>query len=198
MSLTANILLADIGPTHPIGQRLREWLQPFSEKLLLRRFPGVALVTIRRWRQGNMPQSQHLAAMVAEFGVDFLEYLFAPVLAETDASFERRLERLELSAAALKREFRDHGGEKIGSDVAVAVSHSGATARQCRGVASGAGQGLARAGKGLARRSVSVLCLLGVLAQAWDAGDDWARLAKSPRIQAPISRLIKSAKKGGA
>ncbi|MBF0270287.1 MAG: hypothetical protein HQL44_17035 [Alphaproteobacteria bacterium] len=172
MSLSAAILQASVGPGHPVGKRLREWLAPYSEKALAKRLGGIDLRTVRSMRQGNWPCGRHLLALVENFGVEFLEFVFAPALAESDRSLERRLERLEAEAGAIKR---DLIREKIaGKDSA----HSGVAACASGPVASGQGQKMA----GTSRRVAAVLALIGVLTACFDGGDDWLRLPSAPHI----------------
>mgnify|MGYP001806376871 CR=1 FL=1 len=74
------------------GQRLAEWLAPFSAKALMVRF-RVSLDTAKGWKAGQMPANRHLLRMVRDWGDEFLGHLFRDQLgAEVDV--EVRLERV--------------------------------------------------------------------------------------------------------
>jgi hypothetical protein len=187
MSLNASLLHASVGPHHPVGERLREWLAPHSEKTVARKLGGIDLRTARSIRQGNWPCGRHLVALVEWCGVEFLEFVFAPALAESERSLERRLERLEAEAGAIKRDLiREKAERKV-------AAHSGLAARPFGPVAPDQGEGVddalaATRLPGRTRRVAGALALicvvaLGGLAASFDSGDDdWARLVRVPRI----------------
>ncbi len=163
-SAALGFLLADQGPTHLVGQRLAEWLIPYSAKDLARLFPPVEPRTAKAWKAGNLPNNRALIQMVERWGGEFLEHLFAPVLAEGDLSLDRRLERLEREAASIRREFK-----RAQSHGAGGADH-GPAARHGRGVASEARPALAAARlKRAVGGTLAALAVASMLLQADDA-----------------------------
>ena len=106
MSMMALKLVDATAGGNPVGGRIAEWLRPYQYKEVARLF-DVKPRTACAWKAGNPPQFRHLTAMVDRWGAAFLEYVFAPVLQETDASVETRLESIERSMAVLRGEIRE-------------------------------------------------------------------------------------------
>ena len=91
---------------NPVGARIAAWLRPYQYKEVARLF-DVKPRTANAWKAGNLPQMRHLVVMVDRWGLEFLEYIFAPVLNESDLDLEARLESIERSMAVLRGEIRE-------------------------------------------------------------------------------------------
>lgn len=166
---------------HPVGQRLASFLQRYSIKELMRMF-GVAEQTAKSWKAGNLPQMRHLIAMVDRWGAGFLEFIFAPVLAESDLSLARRLERMESDLAAIKEQARH-----VETDDRTL---SGPAARDGGRMAPEAGQKVAGQGKRVGRAFGSALAVLAVVAGVLQPDDDAMARPKAPRARPPVVRVI--------
>lgn len=100
-----------------VGRRFAAWIAREPRKVMARQF-GASERTVQSWREGVLPQTTTLVAMVDKWGAAFLEHIFAPVLAEGDLSVARRIERIESDVAALKQEFNDeNAAPAVGADV---------------------------------------------------------------------------------
>jgi hypothetical protein len=171
--LTLQIVDAAAGG-NPVGGRIARWLKPYQYKEVARLF-AVEPRTANAWKAGNLPQMRHLTAMVERWGIEFLEYIFAPVLAEADLDLEGRLESIERSMAVLRGDIRE---KNMGSS-------DGAAARRRRSMARPAGPALAR--PGTARVVGIALAFLAVGVAMWP-GDDHDALARHAHPPRPGTR----------
>ncbi len=172
-----DLLGVDIGPDHPIGHRLREWLAPWPAKELARMFPGTQPRTAKSWKAGNPPQFRSLVAMADRWGSGFLEYLFQPVLDESDLALERRLERIGRDVEIIKEEVRraENGSKNSGA----AACGNGRVARQTRPTITE-----------IASKAAYSLLAVALIVGLSTPDDDWARLARAPKIPARIVRVL--------
>lgn len=119
-----------------VAARLAEWLRPYPAKALARQF-GCEERTAVAWKAGNLPQMRALIAMAEAWGVGFLEYVFAPVLEESDLALDRRPERIEREAAALRHDVQTNRGAAAGRRGRAAGGAGAAAARLGRGAVLG-------------------------------------------------------------
>ncbi|MFA6019756.1 MAG: hypothetical protein WC722_05790 [Rhodospirillales bacterium] len=186
-----DLLGVDIGPDHPIGQRLREWLAPWSAKELASMLDTQPR-TAKSWKAGNPPQFRSLVVMADRWGTGFLEYVFEPVLEESDLALERRLERIGRDVEIIKEEVRraENTAKAIGPAAGVCRAEngsktSGPAACASGRVASGPRQKIAEIARGAAQ-SLAVIALMAGLVMP---DDDWARMSRAPKIPARIVRV---------
>lgn len=93
-----------------VAERWRIYLENRPAKVLARDF-GVEVRTAEGWKAGTLPQNRHLVAMASVWGAGFLEFIFAPVLAESDMGVARRLKRAEAHLVSINLELaRQSGG----------------------------------------------------------------------------------------
>lgn len=102
---TIDLFGASASGLHPVGERIALWFSDAPAKVIAREF-AVAVQTAKGWKRGQLPLMAHFAAMVARWGEDFLDFVFAPALADAP-SLSQRLERMEKRAAQFSRELAD-------------------------------------------------------------------------------------------
>lgn len=90
---------------HPVGARIALWVRDIPAKALAREF-GVAEQTAKGWRRGNLPQMGHFSDMVERWREPFLDFVFAPVLAEMP-DLVARLDAMERRAVNFARDVAD-------------------------------------------------------------------------------------------
>ena len=88
-----DIINTSCGP-HPVGELIAVWCKRYTVKTLARKF-SVQERTVTSWRAGNLPQMRHIIQMADAWGMSFLEDVFEPVLDQSEAPLEARLERIE-------------------------------------------------------------------------------------------------------
>ena len=175
--MTSRFLDAAAGG-NPVGVRIAQWIRPYEAKELANLF-GVEPRTAQTWRRGNMPQGRALVAMTRRWGAEFLEFIFAPVLAESDLDLEARLESIERQLATLRGEIRE---TNFGKDHGAGTHLGGGTTRR-------AGQTLARQGK--ARVVGIVFALVAVGTSLWPHDDtDMVRVLRTRPAGAAQVRLV--------
>jgi hypothetical protein len=108
---------------HPVGERIAAWHRQVPAKVLARDF-AVAVATAKSWKGGHLPQMSHFTVMVRRYGVDFLDFVFAPALDDLP-DMAGRLDRMERQAARfaadlaeLKRQVEHEGLASDGGGVA--------------------------------------------------------------------------------
>lgn len=191
MSLTAiDMLGASAGP-NAVGERIAEWCQPYPAKVLARMIE-VEPRTAKSWKAGSLPQMRHLTAMVERWGVEFLEYVFAPVLLDR-MPLDQRLERLEREIGAIRSEIRDAKAAVPADPVAgAAASAAGRAGGAGRATAPGARAGSRSLAAAAARGGRALLAIL-VLAGLIGAGDDvMARTVRRVDARPPLVRVARA------
>lgn len=188
---------------HPVGERIALWLRSSPAKVVACEFQ-VAVQTAKGWKRGQLPLMGHFTAMVARWGQDFLDYVFAPALADVP-DVAHRLERMEKRAEMFARELADLK-QQVSDEKMADRRRVGADAR------GGSAGGLARPGRAggkVVSRALGALMLMVFLADpvvdvlaAMAAGpttvadladqdDDGAmRLPKGPRTGRPVRARI--------
>ena len=139
----ADALLAD--ELAMAGQRLAEWLAPFSAKGLMTRF-RVSLDTAKGWKAGQMPANRHLLRMVRDWGDDFLAHLFQDQLGAevaVEARLERALRIIDQVKTEIEHERKTRRGA-VGRAVGVVAAGAGRMAGQMGAGAVAAGTGMAQ------------------------------------------------------
>jgi hypothetical protein len=183
MLSAVDILGAAAGPT-AVGERLATWLRPYPAKQLARML-SVKPRTARSWRTGSLPQTQHLTAMVERWGIEFLEYLFAPVLADAQP-IEDRLERLERELGAIRREIVDAKASVPAGPAAHLPSRDGDVQR---GLASAAlPRAAGRIAAATARAGLILALTFGVVMAD---GQAMARPGRPAPVRTPTVRLVR-------
>lgn len=185
---------------HPVGERLALWFATTPAKVIARDF-GVAIQTAKGWKRGQLPQMAHFAAMAARWGEDFLDFVFAPALADAP-DLARRLERMEKRAAQFAAELADLKQQVTHGKMAVGAGECAGSG----GGTDGAGAQRARLGRAAVSRTLGALLLLVFLAAPVldvsaamlaapsqvsdllddDSDDGAVRLPKAPRLVRPV------------
>lgn len=97
---------ADVCPEQ-VGGRVADHLRAIyprhAEKLIAEDFK-VHEATAKGWLSGNMPANKHLTKMIARWGKNFLDFVYAPVIGDPDIDI--RLDRVVADIAALQAELR--------------------------------------------------------------------------------------------
>lgn len=179
------------------GERLAAWLQPMSAKALAVAF-GVDWRTSERWRAGQLPGFRHFAAMVDRWGAGFVEYVFAPALADRDVALDRRLERAMAELATLRAELHglDAAVGRGDRAVAGAAPGNGGRGADSSGAPAGAdGRPVDTARQSPSARRPVALVMTGLaLLMAVNFTDD-LRVPRVPRpARPPVTRTVR----GGA
>lgn len=81
------------------------WIQAFQVKEIQRTF-GVAEPTAKKWRNGCLPESRQLVAMMERWGVAFEQSVFGPAL-DTRLSIRGAAEIIRALSADMERQIRD-------------------------------------------------------------------------------------------
>ncbi|BAE50317.1 hypothetical protein [Paramagnetospirillum magneticum] len=138
---------------HPVGERIALWLADIPAKVVARDF-AVAVHTAKGWKRGHLPLMAHFAAMVTRWGDDFLDFAFAPALAEAP-SLSQQLDRMEKRAAQFSRDL---------AELKQQVTHEKVEDQSRRAAGAGGDDAGSVAGPGRARgRMVSRAIGLGLL-----------------------------------
>lgn len=171
-----------------VSERWRQHLENRPAKALAREF-RVEIRTAEGWKAGTLPQNRHLVAMASVWGVGFLEFIFAPVLAETDLDVTRRLKRAEAELASINLELARRAG-----------GHEASGLSDC-GAADGAARGARRLTVAeVARRwsasATIVLCLATMVAGLLVPDPADARPLRSSRYRPGVSRVTRARGEG--
>lgn len=155
---TIDLFGASASGLHPVGERIALWFSDAPAKVIAREFE-VAVQTAKGWKRGQLPLMAHFAAMVARWGEDFLDFVFAPALADAP-DLAQRLERMEKRAAQFSREL---------ADLKQQVTHEKVADRPRRAVGAGGGGAGSVAGSSRARgpmvsRAVGLVLFLALAA----------------------------------
>lgn len=150
-----------------VERRFAAWISRWPAKTLARDFDASPR-TVKAWRDGQLPQSTTMTAMVAKWGLGFLEHVFAPVLAPSDLDVSRRLDRLQSDLSALKEALHE-SPSAISSAISGAISGADVSASR---------RGLRRASRALACAITVTLMLAAALQQIapQNSDTDMARL----------------------
>lgn len=89
-----------------VSERFGGWCRRFTEKSLANLI-NCEVRTAKGFRSGSLPNNRHLIRMIELWGLDWLEFVFEPILRETDLDLERRLTRIEAGIATLRRDLAD-------------------------------------------------------------------------------------------
>lgn len=81
------------------------WIQAYQVKEIQRTF-GVAEPTAKKWRNGCLPESRQLVAMMERWGVAFEQSVFGPALG-TQLSIKGSAEIIRALSADMERQIRD-------------------------------------------------------------------------------------------
>lgn len=85
-----------------MSERVARWLKDKGDYKSVARILGADPRNVQYWFAGNMPRMKVFARMAEVWGEPFLEYVFAPVLQESDISLEKRLLRIEADLEAVR------------------------------------------------------------------------------------------------
>jgi len=171
------------GLTGSVSGRISEWLKREGSAKEIGRLVGASPRTVEAWHEEDgHPGFGHLCRMVDVWGAAFLDYVFAPALAESDASLDRRLANVALQISVIRAELNDEDSAACGDarDQSDTRAGNGALAHR-------AGRKSRRVGKVVAALFFVAFALMGQFsgyaAAAEDVQDEWRTMRSSRSVR---------------
>ena len=89
-----------------------QWLKPYPSKVLASDF-SISESTAKGWKRDGRPNFGAFAQMVDRWGAAFLEFVFKPVLDESDPAVEKRIRRVQSDLALIEKELAHANTENL-------------------------------------------------------------------------------------